>query len=71
MKLMADDDENTMTEITIQPDGRVYLFGTSRAVLEMMESLAPHDLGLRRILGHVRGMPAAAALPLPMEKEAS
>jgi len=47
-----------MTELTIGPDGRVYVFGTSRRVLEILEALQPRDLKLRRLLTHVRGLEA-------------
>lgn len=48
------EDESRITEITIQPDGRVYVFGTSRQVLEVLEVLHPGDEKLLRLLGHVR-----------------
>jgi hypothetical protein len=57
---MSDDDETDITEITIQPDGRVYVFGTSRGVLEVLEDLRPDDAKLRRLLGHVRRLEAEA-----------
>ena len=47
-------DETTITEITIQPDGRIYVFGTSRRVLEVLEELRPDDPRLRLRLGRVR-----------------
>ena len=48
------EDETRITEITIQPDGRVYVFGTSRQVLEVLEALHPGDEKLLRLLGHIR-----------------
>lgn len=54
-------DETTITEITIQPDGRLYVFGTSRQVLELLDDLRPRDVRLQRLLGHVRAMEATAA----------
>jgi len=47
-------DETDMSEITIQPDGRVYVFGASRQVLELLESLSPTDQKLQRVLGRIR-----------------
>jgi hypothetical protein len=51
-------DETTITEITIQPDGRIYVFGTSRQVLEVLENLRPDDLRLRLRLDRVRQVEA-------------
>jgi hypothetical protein len=48
------EDETQITEITVEPDGRVYVFGTSRRVLEVLEVLRPDDQRLQRLLGHVR-----------------
>jgi len=47
-------DENTMTEITIQPDGRVYVFGTSRQVLDILVDLDPRSPRLERLLSEVK-----------------
>jgi len=41
------EDESPWTEITIQPDGRVYVFGMSRAVLEVIAQLPTDDPTLR------------------------
>jgi hypothetical protein len=53
-------DETTITEISIQPDGRLYVFGTSRRVLELLEGLRPNDARLGRLLRQVRGAEARA-----------
>jgi len=50
----AHQDETTLTEIRIQPDGRVYVFGPSLGILELLEALAPADPRLQRILKQVR-----------------
>jgi hypothetical protein len=50
----AVDNENSITELTIAPDGRVFVFGTSRSVLEVLEALQPRDRKLRCLLEHVR-----------------
>lgn len=47
-------DETSITEITIHPDGRVYVFGTSRGALELLEQLRPDDPKVRLLLGRVR-----------------
>jgi hypothetical protein len=49
-------DETTITEITIQPDGRVFIFGTSRQVLDILIELEPRSARLNRLLGHVRSL---------------
>jgi hypothetical protein len=46
--------EPATTEITITPDGRVFVFGLSRTVLEICCNLNPHDAQLGRRLAHVR-----------------
>ncbi|HEY8749708.1 MAG TPA: hypothetical protein VIM11_17125 [Tepidisphaeraceae bacterium] len=47
------DDETSITEITIQPDGRIYVFGTSRQVLEVLQVLNPGDARLGRLVAQV------------------
>ncbi|NOX55399.1 MAG: hypothetical protein GXP27_13365 [Planctomycetes bacterium] len=42
-----------MTEITIAPDGRVFLFGTSREVLEALSQLTFRDADLDRRLNRI------------------
>lgn len=48
------DAETLTTEITIAPDGRVFVFGTSRPVLELLETLQPGDPRVRLLLEQVR-----------------
>ncbi len=50
----AIEDETTMTEITIQPDGRVYIFGTSRQVLDILADLDPLSPKLQLLLNEVK-----------------
>jgi hypothetical protein len=50
------EDENTMTEITVQPDGRVFVFGTSRNVLDILIGLNPRSSKLNRLIGRVRSI---------------
>jgi hypothetical protein len=47
-------EETDVTEITIQPDGRLYVFGASRDVLEALDAINPRDARLRAVLAHVR-----------------
>ena len=48
------DNEKNITELTIAPDGRVFVFGTSRPILEVLEALQPRDQKLQCLLEHVR-----------------
>lgn len=41
--LISADDEAAVTDIRIAPDGRVFVFGTSRLVLEMLSDLGWGD----------------------------
>ena len=45
-----------LTEITIQPDGRVYVQGLSREVLELLATLQPDEPHVNRLLQHVRNL---------------
>jgi hypothetical protein len=48
---MIDDiDETNLTEITIQPDGRIYVFGASLPVLQILQQLQPRDPRISAIL---------------------
>jgi hypothetical protein len=47
------EDETTMTEITLQPDGRVFIFGTSRHVLDILLDLDPDSARLQRLISEV------------------
>jgi hypothetical protein len=46
-------DENTLSEINILPDGRIYVFGTSREVLEVLETLTSRNERVQRLLESV------------------
>ena len=49
---MESDDETAMSEITILPDGRVFVLGASLQVLEILEVLSPEDAALKERLKH-------------------
>jgi hypothetical protein len=51
---MEQADETTITEITIQPDGRIYVFGASRQVLAVLSDLCPGDQTLLQRLASSR-----------------
>ena len=46
---MTEDEETHITELTIAPDGRVYVFGMSRQIVEILELLRPEDLRLQKL----------------------
>jgi hypothetical protein len=39
MKPIHASDESSLTEIEIMPDGRIFLFGASRKVLEVVDTI--------------------------------
>jgi hypothetical protein len=41
-------DESDLSEITILPDGRVYAFGITRQVVDLLKSLESRDDALRQ-----------------------
>lgn len=43
-------DETDLSEITIQPDGRIYVFGASLPILQILQSLQPNDARIAAIL---------------------
>jgi hypothetical protein len=52
------DDETAISEITIAPDGRIYVFGASFEVLEVIEKLASPDAEIRRRVDQIRSAPS-------------
>ena len=50
---MEREDETSLSEITIAPDGRVFLFGASREVLEALSQLVFRDADLDRRLNQI------------------
>lgn len=57
-----DESESPWTEITIQPDGRVYIFGMSKSVLEVMCGLPTQEPTLSRLLEHIQNQEVSAAV---------
>lgn len=47
-------DETTVTDITIAPDGRIFIFGTSRPVIELLAAFQPGNPRLEALLAHLR-----------------
>jgi hypothetical protein len=51
-----EDEETTISEISITPDGRIYVFGASYEVLKIIEGMAAGDSDLRRRVAHIRSL---------------
>lgn len=47
-------DETLISQITIQPDGRVYVFGASREILELLGAINPGDRRVGLLLSRLR-----------------
>lgn len=52
---MNADDETSITEINLLPDGRICVFGSSREVLEILDELELGDAALAARVRHLRG----------------
>lgn len=46
---MDSDEETAVTDIIIQPDGRIFVFGLSREVADVLEELCPKEHPIRRV----------------------
>jgi hypothetical protein len=49
---MNADDESAITEVTIQPDGRIFVFGMSREVAEVLEQFCPAEHPIRQVVSN-------------------
>ncbi len=49
-------DETNLTEIELMPDGRIFLFGASRQILEILSDLGLDDQALRSRLHHLESL---------------
>jgi hypothetical protein len=71
---MTDEEETPLSEIHILPDGRVYLFGAGRELLDVVAVINQHDVMLQRRRDACRAAdPIVAALqdhPLPSRERA-
>ncbi|HTU23900.1 MAG TPA: hypothetical protein VMF30_00795 [Pirellulales bacterium] len=47
---MSTDDETAITEITIQPDGRIFVFGLSLEVAQALAGLCPAGHAIERLV---------------------
>jgi len=59
------DDETSVTEITLLPDGRICLFGASREILNLLDKLRLTDTAFKERLAAIR---AVTPEPIPAEK---
>jgi len=48
------EDETATSEISIAPDGRIFVFGASHEILELLAALNRRDGALRQRLEHIR-----------------
>ena len=62
---MAADDETAITDIELLPDGRIFVFGASRQVLELLRDLEnPSDSIIAARLSHLNSNDVLVT-PLP------
>ena len=59
---MQHEDETSMTEITILPDGRICIFGLSREVLEVLDAAELADTAVKQRLALLRRTDAPAGI---------
>jgi len=55
-------DETNITEITIDAAGRVFVFGTSRGVLDVLVELDPRSIRLKQLQATARELENEAAV---------
>ena len=58
---MKVEDETAITEITIQPDGRIYVFGLSLEVAEVLSGLCPAGHAIERLVARLEKPPQVVA----------
>ncbi len=56
-------DETAITEITIGPDGRIYVFGMSQEVLQVLAGLCPESATLQARMACTSAVIACDGLP--------
>jgi hypothetical protein len=55
--------------ITIQPDGRIYAFGITRPLVELLAAIPTNDERTRRLLDVLRGAPESVPTAVPPGEE--
>jgi hypothetical protein len=73
--VMVDDDETSISEISIAPNGRIYVFGASYDVLQLLEGLASRDSELGMRMAHLKSLtespPEQATAAGPVDQEST
>ena len=64
---MMPEDETAITEITIQPDGRIFVFGLSLEVAQVLAELCPPGHAIGRLVS-MFDKPAGLEKPTEYEK---
>jgi hypothetical protein len=62
-------DESNLTELEIGPDGRVYVFGASSEILELLDKVRFGDNGLGDRLRQIKLAQSAVSLPRAKTQE--
>jgi hypothetical protein len=57
---LTGNDETATSEITILPDGRIYVFGMSRQVLDVLQSFQPDDARVSKLREHLEELTAGS-----------
>jgi len=70
-----DEGETSISEISIAPNGRIYVFGASYEVLQLLEGLASRDSELLVRMAHLRSLagspPEQATATGPIDRESA
>ncbi|HZZ41766.1 MAG TPA: hypothetical protein VFE58_02415 [Tepidisphaeraceae bacterium] len=56
MKISRCNNSAPITEITIQPDGRIYVQGLSRDLIQILATLQPDDPHIQNLLQHLQNL---------------
>jgi hypothetical protein len=71
----VDDGETSISEISIAPNGRIYVFGASYEVLQLLEGLASRDSELVARMAHLRSLtgspPGQATATGPIDRDST
>jgi hypothetical protein len=68
---VSPEDEPTISEINILPDGRVCLFGASQQVLEVLDAIPLGDLALKGRIERLHAIQKLAAQNDEIDKDPS
>jgi hypothetical protein len=62
-------DLSAESTITIQPDGRIYAFGITRPLVELLAAIPTSDERNRRLLDALKEAPEVMEAAMPPEEE--